>query len=154
MPDWSDWTSEKVDTVGFAHPTSWSPEADRSEEGTSVLLQSDAVSFGLVGIYPPEYSPEELTEQVLESVREEHPGLEVEELASNERKYKEGSAFEGLFMTLDTVAYCWVRSWRLRTRTVVVYVQSIQAESADGEEVFDKICQSVKQGGGEEVEDS
>jgi hypothetical protein len=146
MPDWSDWTTEQVDSVGFARPVTWSLETDRSEEGVSVVLQSDAVSFGLVGVYPPEYTPEELTEQVLESLREEHPGLEVEEIAGQERRYKDVAAYEGLFMTLDTVAYCWVRSWRLPSRTVIVYVQSIQAESAEGEEVFDKICQSVHAG--------
>jgi hypothetical protein len=147
MPDWSDWSAERVDTVEFAYPSAWTMETDRSEEGISVLLQSDGVSFGLVGVYPADYSPEDLAEQVLESVREEHPGLEVEDLPSGSRDYREASAFEGLFMTLDTVAYCWVRSWRLRQRTVVVFVQSIQAESAEGEEVFDKICQSVRQRG-------
>ncbi|MBY0586014.1 hypothetical protein K2X85_02495 [bacterium] len=153
MPDWTDWTSERVDSLLFAYPSSWTLETDRSEEGTSVLLQSDGVSFGLVGIYPVDFSPEELTEQVLESVRDEHPGLEIEELSSHERSYRDASAFEGLFMTLDTVAYCWVRSWRVGRRTVVVFIQSIQAEAADGEEVFGKICQSISTKAGAEPEE-
>jgi hypothetical protein len=142
--DPDDWTITAASDVRFAHPRSWRAETDENPEGTSVYLQSDAVAFGVVGIYPPELEPEEIADQILDSLRDEHPGLEVEPREIDADTFPQGVAFEGLFMTLDTVAYCWVRSWRLPShQTVVAYVQCVEKESADCEEIFETLCRSV-----------
>jgi hypothetical protein len=141
--DIDDWTVANVESVRFAHPKTWQAEVDRSEEGVSVFLQSDAVSFGVVGIYPASQEPDEIVEQILDSVRDEHPGIEVESLDFDAERYDDAVASEGLFMTLDMVAYCWVMSWRLPHQTIVVYVQCIQPEAGECEEIFHGICQSV-----------
>ena len=142
--DVDDWTMTTVESVRFAHPKSWQAEVDRNEEGTSVFLQSDGVAFGVVGIYPSSQDPDEVVEQILDSVREEHPGLEVESLDFDGDKFDDAVGSEGLFMTLDMVAYCWVMCWRLPHQTVVVYVQCIQPEAGDSEEIFQGICDSVQ----------
>lgn len=135
-----DWAVTLIDDVPVAHPRDWSTDVARSEEGVSVYLQSDAVSFGVVGIYPAEQSPEDVVEQVLESVREEHPGLEVEPLDVDEAEFSDAVGSQAMFMTLDTVGYLWVLSWRARGYSVVVFIQSVERESGDSEEVFHRMC--------------
>lgn len=141
----SDWHMLQVDSLWLAHPADWTRDVQTTEDGVSVYLESDGVSFGVVGIYPKEMDPENIVDQVSDSVRTEHPGLELEPMENDDDLFPDGVALEGLFMTLDTVAYCWIRSWRFADRCVLVYLQSIQPESGECEQVFHDLCESVRQ---------
>lgn len=137
------WNALELDTVSVAYPDGWTPDVQTGGEGSSVYLQSPAVSFGIVGVYSPEEDPQGIVEQVSDSVRAEHPGLELEPMDNDEDQFPDGVAIEGMFMTLDTVAYCWIRCWRIGNRCVLVYVQTVEPESADSEEVFHQLCESL-----------
>lgn len=143
-----DWTAVRLDSLLVAHPREWEVQVEQNEEGVSAFLQSPGVSFGVVGNYSRDNDPEDLVEQILDSVREEHPGLELEPMEVDERNFPQGVGVEGMFMTLDTVAYCWVRSWRSADRSVVVFLQCVERESADSEEIFHLICRSISTGNG------
>lgn len=128
--------------VRFAYPANWTSEVDDSEEGKAITLQSQGVSFAVVGIYPDAMEPAELVDQVIESLREEHAGLEVDEPEEDWHDMPDAIAAEALFISLDMVSYCWVRSWRVAGQTLLVFVQSIEPESKMAQGVFNAICRS------------
>ena len=95
----------------FEHPADWSLETSLAEDGWSAELHSPGVSFGIVGAYGPSAVPEELIAESIDSLQEEHEGLEIEPLEDPDW-HGGGSGVELVFLSLDTVSYCWVRSWR------------------------------------------
>jgi hypothetical protein len=138
------WTTARLDTVTFSHPDSWAAETHEDADGTTVYLQSEAVAFGIVALYSEDVDPQDAVEQAMDSLREEHPGLELDPMDLDDRIFADGVAHEGLFMTLDTVAYCWIQSWRIAGRCALVFMQSVEKESADCEEAFFRICRSFE----------
>lgn len=130
------------DVVQFAYPVSWTREVDESDDGVAVTLQSPGVTFAIVGIYHAELDPEDLVEQAVESLREEHPSLEVEEVLGKSKG--EHVEMEAIFISLDVVSYCWLRSWRLAEASLLVMVQSIEPEAKTGKAIFNAICRSVE----------
>ena len=138
-----------VDGVTFLHPSAWRREAQDAEAGSEISLQSEGVTFALVGVYSPEADPAEAVDEILDALRAEHPGIEVEELS--DRGWKQGGeGAEAVFISLDTVAYAWLRCWPVGDRRVLVYVQSIEPEAETSFEVFRALCRSVKSTGSEE----
>lgn len=136
-----DFASQEAGPIRFAYPSNWRSEPADSEDGLCFYLQSPGVTFGIFGVYPEEMEPEDLIEQAVETLREEHPSLEVEETFDAE--WPDSSLLEAVFMSLDTVSYCWLRSWRAEEHTLFVLVQSIDAESKASEAIFQAICRSV-----------
>lgn len=130
------------EVVQFAYPMNWTREVDDSDEGVAVTLQSPGVTFAIVGIYPAELDPEDLVEQAVESLRDEHPSLEVEEVLGKLKG--EHVEMEAIFISLDVVSYCWLRSWRLAETSLLVMVQSIEPEAKMGKAIFQAICRSVE----------
>lgn len=136
------WTTARLGTVSFSHPDSWATETHEDPDGTTIYLQSEAVAFGIVALYADDVDPQDVVEQAADSLREEHPGLELDPMELDARRFADGVAYEGLFMTLDTVAYCWIQSWRIAGRCALVFIQSVEKESADCEEAFFRMCES------------
>jgi hypothetical protein len=125
----------------FRCPDNWEIDDSSSADGVSIAIQSDGVSFGFIGVYSGAEHPVEVIEQVLESLREEHPALEVEDLGA--MNWKDAAAAEAVFFSLDFITYCWIRSGRIANRTVVVYWQTIEPELATSREAFEVLCQSL-----------
>jgi hypothetical protein len=132
-------------SVRFAYPSNWSCEVEESDEGISVVLQSQGVSFAIVGIYDEDADPEDLVEQAVETLREEHPGLEPEEV--DEGDWEDHAGMEVVFMSLDMVSYCWLQSGRVAGKSLLVLMQSIDPESEQSQAVFRAICKSVRTAG-------
>lgn len=128
--------------VRFAYPVNWLAESEDSEDGLSVSLQSQGVSFAIVGIYSAEREPAEVAEQTLEALRQEHPSLEAEELL--DALDDEDVHMELSFLSMDVVAQCWMRSWRSQESTVLVLMQSVEREATQAHAVFQAICKSIE----------
>lgn len=130
-------------SIRFAFPSNWTREVEESEEGFSVVLQSAGVTFAIVGVYDASEEPEDLVEQALESLREEHPSLETDELEEGV-DWEDSAGVEAVFMSLDTISYGWLQSGRVGERSVLVFMQSIEPEARQSEAVFRAICASVE----------
>ena len=133
------------DCVRFAYPSNWTQETERGGDGTTVSLQSAGVTFAIVGVYDHRQTPDELLEQAIDTLREEHPALELEPLEDDEDAGPDEDRLgaELLFLSLDMLSYCWLESWRAGDRTVLVMMQSIEPESRLGRAVFRAICRSL-----------
>lgn len=137
----------ETDSIRFAYPTNWQAESEANADGVTVTLQSQGISFAIVGVYANEYEPDDLMEQAVESLRNEHPTLEAEEDFDEEDASGEDDtdavAIEAVFYSLDMLTYCWLRSWRLEGNSVLVMMQCIEPESKIGRAVFQAICRSL-----------
>lgn len=131
----------EVDSVSFAYPIGWTREINESDDGVSVDLQSDGVMFALVGIYPGDQEPDDLMEQAIESLRENYPGLETEELFDEEDD-EDAVVMEATFLSLDMIVTCWLRGWRVGDRAVMLLVQSVEQEAKKGRMIFNAISRS------------
>lgn len=132
----------ETDALRFCYPSNWTLEVDANDDGVAVTLQSPGVNFGIVGIYAETENPQDLVDQAVDSLRQEHPGLEVEDVFTGE--WPDNAAAEAVFLSLDTLSYCWLRSGRLAGHTVLVMLQSVERESTIAQLVFDAICASVE----------
>jgi hypothetical protein len=130
--------------ISFGYPQGWAVEDRYDEDGSAVMLQSEGVSFAIVGVYPADQEPDEIVGLALESLRGEHPDVEIEELPG--AWWGDGAAAEAVFFSLDFIAYCWIRSGRLADRTLMVYMQTVEPEAAAGREAFETICRSIHAG--------
>ena len=131
----------EIESIRFAYPSSWQRQIERSDEGVSVSLQSQGVSFAILGIYPDHWDPQDLMEQALDSLREEHPGLEVEEIFDDSQAKV---SIEANFISLDCLARCWLCSWQAGNNSLLVMVQTVEPEAVPSRKVFDAICASVE----------
>jgi hypothetical protein len=122
----------------FACPADWAREVHETDEGWTVMLQSTGVSFGLVAVILEKLDGIDLMEQAVESLRDGHPGLEVEEIFDGEHEI-----WEVLFISLDMVSYAWITAREIEDHSVLIMVQSIEPESERGRTVFDAICRSL-----------
>lgn len=121
----------------FSYPANWRREVSDDDDMCSVFLQSPGVTFALVGVCPDE-DPQDMIDQAIETLREEHPGLECEDA-----EFEAGPGIEAVFFSIDVLSYCWVRSWRMHDSTIIVFMQTIEQESRGNREVFEAICRSV-----------
>lgn len=135
-----------LDGVNFLPPPGWSREIEHAEEGVICSMQSSGVTFAIVGLYPEIRHPDDVLEQALDALREEHPALEADEWEESapDDPYQ---TIEAVFFSLDTVSYCWIRAWRVGRRTVLAMVQSVEPEAERGRLAFRAICQSMKPAG-------
>jgi len=139
-------TTIELDGVRFIHPPGWTREVEQSEDGVLCSMQSTGVTFAIVGIYPNGGDPDDLVEQALDSLRQEHPSLEVDDWDESDPD-DPIQTLEAVFMSLDMVSYCWIRAWNVGERTVLAMVQSIEPESERGRLVFRALCQSMQPAG-------
>jgi len=133
----------ELDGVRFIHPPGWTREVEHSDDGLICSLQSTGVTFALVGVYPAGVDADELLEQALDSLREEHPSLEAEEWDESDPD-DPIQTLEAVFMSLDMLSYCWLRAWEVGPRTVLAMVQSVEPEAERGRLVFRALCQSME----------
>lgn len=138
----------EVGSLKFLHPSDWVVEANETEDGPSVSLQSPGASFAIVAAFPADADPEIVVDQAMETLREEHPGLEIDddadELDPKLANEPHAVVLEAVFFSLDTLSYCWLSSWRLTDATVFVMLQSTDRERAASLGVFRGICQTIE----------
>jgi hypothetical protein len=138
----------ELDGVRFIHPPGWTREIELSEDGQICALQSTGVTFALVGVYPGGGDPDDMLEQALDSLRQEHPSLEVDDWDEADPE-DPIQTLEAVFLSLDTVSYCWLRAWNVGARTVLTMVQSVEPEAERGRLIFRALCQSMQPAGEE-----
>ncbi|QDU61124.1 hypothetical protein Pan216_19780 [Planctomycetes bacterium Pan216] len=126
----------------FRYPLAWSKEVEESDEGTSIVLQSDGVTFAVVGLYDSSIAPEAVVENAIESLREEHPSLELEELES--KAHPQARGFEVLFFSIDVLTTCLIQSWTWDETTFFVMVQTMEKEAEMGRAAFEFLAQSFR----------
>ena len=136
----------ELDGVQFIAPPGWTREVEHSEDGILCSMQSTGVTFAIVGIYPKGGDPDDLVEEALDSLRQEHPSLEVDDWDESDPN-DPIQTLEAVFMSLDMVSYCWIRAWEVGERTVLAMVQSIEPEAERGRLVFRALCQSMQSTG-------
>ncbi len=74
----------RTDLLEFSYPSNWVCEAEDHADGVAILLQSSDVTFCIVGIYDDSIEPAELVDQAIDGLREEHPGIESEEVRAGQ----------------------------------------------------------------------
>lgn len=136
----------ELDGVQFIAPPGWTREIEHSEDGVLCSMQSTGVTFAIVGVYPKGSDPDDLVEEALDSLRQEHPSLEVDDWDESDPN-DPVQTLEAVFMSLDMVSYCWIRAWDVGERTVLTMVQSIEPEAERGRLVFRALCQSMQSTG-------
>lgn len=109
--------------VRFEYPSDWEIEVTDDGEITTVSLQSPGrPAFALVTLDESMPEPEDVAEEVLDTMREEYPGLDV----SPVREKIAGHQVVGHdldFISLDMTSVCQIRAFRTNQRTVLVFGQ-------------------------------
>ncbi|MGL5094904.1 MAG: hypothetical protein ACRDD1_04915 [Planctomycetia bacterium] len=127
--------------VAFAHPADWPAELKQDDDGALAVMQSDGAGFAIVGVYDAAIDPDDVVNESLESLRDEHPGLELEDL--EDPLPAGGVGTEVVFFSIDKVSFCWLAAWRLPKSTVLAMVQSVEEEADAGRKVFRGLCKSI-----------
>lgn len=139
----ADFSTFHTDSIRFFYPSNWTAQVEDSVDGVSVSLQSQGVSFAVIGLYSSEQEPADLVEQTIGALREEHPSLDAEELLQDDPRSDEVE-MELSFLSMDVVVQCWLRSWRLGEHTVLVLMQSVDREADRCNAVYRAICHSIQ----------
>ncbi len=139
----ADFASTIIDGIQFSFPIGWQVEHSEDERGRLASLDGPSATFSVVGVYPKEEDPEDVVEQTIESLRDEHPGLELED-AEDEEWNEHITSEQVCFMSVDTVSYCRIRSWRMAEKTVVVFTQFPEREAKIAIALHQAICASAK----------
>lgn len=137
----SAWTTYRRDGVAFEYPEGWQVEETPSDDGLAISLHSPDLSFAIVGLFDSFFSPDDLIETTAESIRDEHPDAEFEEIDTE----GDEAAAEMVFMTMDTVTYCWMRAWPVGDYTVLAMVQTPDREKTGAQKVFAHLCSTLEE---------
>ena len=109
--------------VRFEYPSDWEIEVTDDGEITTVALQSPGrPAFALVTLDEAMPEPDEVAGEVLDTMREEYPGLDVfpvrERIAGHEAV---GHDLD--FISLDMTSACLIRCFRTNQRTILIFGQ-------------------------------
>lgn len=117
--------------IRFEYPEDWGVEAADEGGVTTVALNApDGLAFALVTVDDSRPAPATVTDQALEAMREEYPGLDVStalETISGHRAV--GHDIE--FISLDLTNTCVIRGFRTDRRTVLFFGQWSDVEDED-----------------------
>lgn len=133
--------------VAFLQPPDWQLEASPDTDADSMTLQGPGASFAILAAFPADADPERIVIEAIDTLREEHASLELEDIDDDFESQlgSEADAYgqEAAFFSIDTLVYCWLRAWRLSDATAFVMLQSTDAAREDSEAVFQGLCRSA-----------
>jgi hypothetical protein len=122
--------------VTFQYPENWTLEVDNPQPGEiAATVTSPTGAFWSVAMHPRKAEPLELTDTVLEAMRQEYPGLEAESVEET----IEGHELVGHdlnFFYVDLVGTAQIRAVRLPWTTFAIHCQGEDREFGKIEPVF------------------
>jgi hypothetical protein len=127
----------------FSYPENWSLEQSETQQGWSVTVQSPGTAFLLINVDAARPSVQQMLDAAVAALREDYPEVELE--PAQERIA--GHVARGLdvqFFSLDLVNSCWIRSFRLADRTILILCQATDLELATAEPVLNAMRASLE----------
>ena len=127
----------------FLYPENWTVSDEQlSSTPQSLTVESPGSGFWVLMVYDREFDPEQLVEQVVESMREEYEGLETA-LAANQFGEVQVGGCDMMFYCLDFVVHSRVLALRALGRTLLTMWQAEDREFESLEPVFLAITKSL-----------
>ena len=131
------------DGLKFHHADGWVIERDTDEDGHwQVSIQSPETAFVLIKPLGPIEDLEEAAEVTLETLREDYPDLEeeeVEELIGGAR----APGYDATFTSLDIVTTCQIRFVRAGEDAVLVMSQHADVDSEECQDEMERLRRSI-----------
>lgn len=135
----------KFDVAGtsFSYPENWTvTEEEGASPNRCVTLQSPESGFWMLQVYDESLTPEEVSAQVLRSVRQEYEDVEITEVHQS-FEATETVGYDLEFYYLDFVIAARVRSFELPGHTCAVLCQAEDREFDRSWPVFQAITTSL-----------
>ena len=129
--------------VQFLYPENWQiTDEDPLAWPRTVSLQSPGGGFWSLMVYRPDQDPEELTAEVLETMRQEYDGLESAEVSECFEQANTWG-YEMQFCCLDFLVSARVLAVRVEDQTLLMIWQAEDREFQQMEPVFRAITTSL-----------
>jgi hypothetical protein len=129
--------------IRFLYPENWRiSEEDLAGSPQQISVQSPGSGFWSLMVYDPNTEPQDLVEQVLQSMQGEYPGVESSSVLDRFEDV-ETTGYDMCFYCLDFVVNSRVMAAQTRGRTFLVLWQAEDREFEKIEPVFRAITISL-----------
>ena len=140
--------------ISFQYPDNWTlDDSDAVSGSESVTVYAPDGSFWSVSVHPSEANPLELARSVVDAMKQEYAGVEVEEVRESLLGI-EVVGFDMNFYYLDFTNSAQVRSLRANDRIYTVFCQGEDHEFDQLTDVFRAMTASLFTAGDEADEDN
>lgn len=135
--------------IHFQYPADWEMEVTDDGPVTTVSIQSPSgLAFAIVTMDETRPAPAEVADEALEAMREEYPTLDaspaMETIASH------GAAGHDVeFLSLDMTNSCEIRCFRTPRRTIFLFGQWSDLDSAENSAYFSDVKRSLNETDGD-----
>ncbi len=132
--------------ISFQYPENWTlDDSDALLGRKSVTVYSPGGAFWSIAIHPGKADPAKLAATIVEAMKKEYPGIEVDELRETLLGH-ELIGYELAFFYLDLINTAQVRSLHTAHATYTIYCQAEDREYAKLQDVFQAMTISFLQG--------
>ncbi len=132
--------------ISFQYPENWTlDDSDALLGRKSVTVYSPGGAFWSIAIHPGKADPAKLAATIVEAMKKEYPGIEVDELRETLLGH-ELIGYELAFFYLDLINTAQVRSLHTAHTTYTIYCQAEDREYAKLQDVFQAMTISFLQG--------
>ena len=125
--------------VQFYYPDNWTVSEEASQEATTITLETPKTGFMNFVVYDKYASPQQLIDNVLQSLEQEYENVEYEPNPELEEV-----AYEVFFYCMNMVVSAVVQAWREESRSIVVLYQAESREFDEMRSVFEAIVFSLR----------
>lgn len=137
---------EKQGSLQFNRPEGWVVEREEDGEGWRLTLQSPGTAFLLLTGLGQDLDAEQAAEATLESLKQDYPGLEAEEV-SDFVAGTPATGYEVQFGYLDDYHTCQIRCFETpNDGTVLALWQLSDIDAEEYEEALVDVVRGMKQG--------
>lgn len=129
--------------IQFRYPENWQLVREETEDGWTVSVQSPETAFLTISVCTSMPAPEEVVEKALETMREEYPELEAEDVVGS-MAGQPALGHDIRFFSLDLTNTAFTRCFYSAYGTVLLLCQFNDLEIETNEPVLRAICASLK----------
>jgi hypothetical protein len=129
--------------IRFQYPDDWELEETEMEPGWMVSVQSPNTAFMLLSMHPPELSVDDVLEATLAALRDDYRDLECEPVRQKICR-RQAKGYDVQFVSMDFTNTCWIRSFRIPERTVLIMCQATDMEMDEAESALRDILASLQ----------
>lgn len=132
--------------ISFQYPENWAlDDSDALLGRKSVTVYSPGGAFWSIAIHPAKADPAKLAATVVEAMKKEYAGIEVDELRETLAGH-ELTGYELAFFYLDLTNTAQVHGLHTALATYIIYYQAEDREYAKLQDVFRAMTVSFLQG--------
>ena len=130
--------------VRFEYPDNWTLERQDDGEGHwTVTVQSPGTAFFLVALRDAETTPAEIIDATLETLNEEYPGVEAEDVVETFAG-QPAIGHQAHFFSMDMTITAWTRAFSCADGTVLVLSQLADMEEDEVEPELKAMAKSFR----------